>query len=210
MGDLARAGRGPVAMESPAPGSAAPPITLPATGQSGFTPASPAQPPEFASPNHLADLSAGLNQIRNVRLGRGARGRRWDGWWRHLLCQLEGPNALFRNLGNWKFTDVTAAAGIACAEQYSTGAVFADVDADGDLDLLVNGIGTGTRLFFNDGKGRFTESTASGLARRSGATSMALADVDGDGDLDLYVTHYRTNTIRSNRPHRVHQSMGGA
>src|SRR6185503_13418119 len=97
-----------------------------------------------------------------------------DGWCDIYLCQLEGPNALFRNLGNWKFADITAPAGIACAEQYSTGAVF----ADGDLDLLVNGIGTGTRLFFNDGKGRFTESTASGLARRTGATSMALADVD--------------------------------
>jgi hypothetical protein len=180
----------------PGAGFRSAPLTLPATGQSGFTRLAGATT-GVRFTNHLADLSAGLNQIRMSGSGVALGDVDGDGWCDIYLCQLEGPNALFRNLGNWKFTDVTAAAGIACAEQYSTGAVFADVDADGDLDLLVNGIGTGTRLFFNDGKGRFTESTASGLARRSGATSMALADVDGDGDLDLYVTHYRTNTIRS-------------
>ncbi len=79
---------------------------------------------------------------------------------------------------------------IACADEFSTGATFADVDGDGDLDLLVNGIAAGTRLFLNDGKGRFTEAMNSGLSRTASATSMALADIDGDGDLDLYCAHY--------------------
>jgi hypothetical protein len=64
------------------------------------------------------------------------------------------------------------------------------VDGDGDLDLLVNGIVAGTRLFRNDGKGKFTEAKDSGLSRTASATSLALADMDGDGDLDLYCTHY--------------------
>ena len=81
--------------------------------------------------------------------------------------------------------------------QYSTGAVFADVDGDGDLDLLVNSIGGGTRLFLNDGKGHFQEATNSGLARKFGAMTMALGDVDGDGTLDLYVANYRSTTMRS-------------
>jgi len=54
----------------------------------------------------------------------------------------------------------------------------------------VNGIAAGTRLFLNNGKGRFTEVKDSGLSRTAAATSLALADIDGDGDLDLYCTHY--------------------
>lgn len=112
-----------------------------------------------------------------------------DGWPDIYFCCLQGPNRLYRNLGNWRFTEMELGAS-ACAEQFSTGATFADVDGNGSLDLLVNGIGTGTRLFLNDGKGRFTERTDSGLSRTASATSLALADVDGDGDLDLYCTHY--------------------
>jgi enediyne biosynthesis protein E4 len=112
-----------------------------------------------------------------------------DGWVDIYLCSLQGPNRLFRNLGNWRFEEMDAGEA-ACTGQFSTGAAFVDVDGDGDLDLLVNGIAAGTRLFLNDGKGHFTESKNSGLSRTASATSMALADIDGDGDLDLYCTHY--------------------
>src|SRR5262245_50238737 len=112
-----------------------------------------------------------------------------DGWQDIYFCNLQGPNRLYRNLGNWRFEqmDIGPAAG---GGQLSTGATFADVDGDGDLDLLVNGIAAGTRLFLNDGKGHFTESQNSGLSRTASPTSMALADIDGDGDLDLYCAHY--------------------
>jgi hypothetical protein len=112
-----------------------------------------------------------------------------DGFVDIYLCNLQGPNRLYRNLGNWRFEEMNIGAA-ACDGQFSTGATFADVDGDGDLDLLVNGISAGTRLFLNDGKGGFTEVTDSGLSRTNSATSLALADIDGDGDLDLYVTHY--------------------
>ena len=105
------------------------------------------------------------------------------------LCSLQGPNRLYRNLGNWRFQEMDLGEA-ACGEQFSTGATFADVDGNGSLDLLVNGIAAGTRLFLNDGTGRFTEVTNSGLSRTASATSLALADIDGDGDLDLYCTHY--------------------
>src|SRR5439155_7610308 len=120
-----------------------------------------------------------------------------DGLCDLYFCRLEGPNVLYRNLGNCKFEDITASAGVACPDQYSTGAAFADVDGDGDLDLLVNSLGGGTRLFLNDGQGHFTEAPGAGLVRKFAAMSMALADIDGDGDLDLYVANYRTTTIRS-------------
>ena len=112
-----------------------------------------------------------------------------DGWADIYLCSLEAPNRLYRNLGGWKFQEIPLG-DAACLGQISTGACFADVDGDGDLDLLVNGIAAGTRLFLNDGKGSFTERKDSGLSRTASATSMALADIDGDGDLDLYCTHF--------------------
>ncbi|XOV70923.1 MAG: VCBS repeat-containing protein [Verrucomicrobiota bacterium] len=105
------------------------------------------------------------------------------------FCGLQSPNKLFKNLGNWKFQEQEIGTA-ACSDQRSTGAALVDLDGDADLDLLVNGIATGTRLFLNDGAGRFTESKENGLSQTSSATSMALADIDMDGDLDLYVAHY--------------------
>ncbi|MCI1187401.1 FG-GAP-like repeat-containing protein [Hymenobacter sp. DH14] len=59
-----------------------------------------------------------------------------------------------------------------------------DMDGDGDLDLVVNG--SLTQVFFNNGSGGFSNSTApgspGGSITRSGSN---LADMDGDGSLDL-------------------------
>ncbi|MGA1236498.1 MAG: FG-GAP repeat domain-containing protein, partial [Limisphaerales bacterium] len=112
-----------------------------------------------------------------------------DGFPDLYFCGLENANRLYRNLGNWRFEEVQLGVA-ACDGQYSTGAVWVDVEGDGDLDLLVNGISSGTRLFLNDGDGGVEEKADSGLSRTASSTSMALADVDGDGDLDLYCTHY--------------------
>src|SRR6185436_8645789 len=90
--------------------------------------------------------------------------------------------------------------GVACEKQFSTGAVFADLDGDGDLDLLVNSIGGGTREFMNDGKGHFTERTDTRLVHRFGSTSMTLGDIDGNGALDLYVANYRTSSYKDDLP----------
>jgi hypothetical protein len=131
-----------------------------------------------------------------------------DGWQDIYLCNLQGPNRLYRNFGEWRFEKMDLGEA-ACVRQFSTGATFADVDGDGDLDLLVNGISAGTRLFLNDGKGRFTEVKNSGLSRTASATSLALADIDGDGDLDLYCTiilmwfFWRTRRLGSRRPSRT-------
>src|SRR6266480_4262160 len=57
-----------------------------------------------------------------------------DGWQDIYLCSLQGPNRLYRNLGNWRFEEMDIG-DAACADQLSTGATLADVDGDGDLDL---------------------------------------------------------------------------
>jgi len=111
------------------------------------------------------------------------------------LTSDEGSNALYKNLGDWRFEDITARAGVAMTGRHSMGAVFADVDGDGDLDLLVSTLGGGVALLMNDGHGVFTERTAeAGLASRSGSMTMTLTDVDGDGRLDLYVANYKTRS----------------
>jgi len=119
-----------------------------------------------------------------------------DGLCDLYFCSLTGPNRLFRNLGELRFEDISAKSGVECRGQASTGAAFADVEGDGDLDLLVTGLGVGTCLFLNDGHGRFVEKPNAGLLRKFGARTIACSDIDGDGDLDLYVVNYRSTTAR--------------
>ena len=107
----------------------------------------------------------------------------------------QGSNALYRNLGGWRFEDITARAGVALAGRHSTGATFADVAGDGHLDLLVSTLGGGVVLLRNDGHGVFAEQTAqAGLTGHAGSMTMTLTDVDGDGHLDLYVANYKTRS----------------
>ncbi|MCI0745248.1 MAG: VCBS repeat-containing protein [Verrucomicrobia subdivision 3 bacterium] len=175
------------------------PVTVPAGGKTGFTRLEAAQTGVNFS-NLLSDVTAAANRIYENGSGVALGDIDGDGWCDIYFCRLEGANVLYRNRGNWRFEDVTAKAGVACHNQFSTGAVFADVDGDRDVDLFVNAIGAGTRLFLNDGRGNFAEARNAGLDRTLGSTSLALADFEGDGDLDLYVANYRTTTIKDSPP----------
>jgi hypothetical protein len=109
------------------------------------------------------------------------------------------PCKLYKNLGNFKFRDVTAEVGLDHLADgkpwfYTHGCAVADYDRDGWPDLLVTGYGR-LALFHNedDGKGgrRFVDVTrAAGLSDDLWSTSAAWADLDGDGYPDLYVCHY--------------------
>ena len=113
-----------------------------------------------------------------------------------FLAAYSGASALYRNLGEWKFAPATedSFGGGTLSSLDATGVVLADVDGDGDLDLLLNTLSQGTRIYHNDGKGRFTPGRV--LNPMRAGSSLSLADADGDGDLDLYVVNYRTATVR--------------
>ncbi len=117
------------------------------------------------------------------------------------LARLFDDNVLYRNDGHWRFTDVTREAGIALPGRQSTGVALADLDGDGDLDMLVTTLSGPGAVLRNNGMGRFADVTnASGLALGSGATTMALADIDGDHDLDLYVARYKRIALADSLP----------
>src|SRR6266511_437381 len=181
--------------EEPRPLLRSVPLPLPQGKAAGFARLEPEQT-GLAFTNELSLKLVAKNRLIEDGSGVAAGDVDGDGLCDLYFCSLEGHNRLFRNRGGLKFEDVTAGAGVACAGQASTGAALADIDGDGDLDLLVNGLGAGTRLFLNDGHGKFVEKTDAGLLGESGARSLALADIDGDGDLDLYVTNYRRVTAR--------------
>ncbi|MDA7500144.1 FG-GAP-like repeat-containing protein [bacterium] len=171
-------------------------LTFSQDGKDGFTLLHPRETGvRFA--NRLNDRDAAMNQIRLNGSGVALGDVDGDGLIDIYLCRLNGSNALYKNLGEWKFQYVTKDSPVLCSDQHSTGATLADLDGDDDLDLLVNGIGTGTRMFENDGAGQFVEVLESGFLKTGGPTTTAIADVDGDGDLDVYVARYRTTTIRT-------------
>src|SRR5262245_59414167 len=64
------------------------------------------------------------------------------------------PPACFRNEGNWRFTPVTASAGLTAAPRYSHGIAAGDYDNDGFPDLIVTGYG-GLTTYRNRGDGTF-------------------------------------------------------
>ncbi|MEW4568701.1 CRTAC1 family protein [Tautonia sp. JC769] len=103
---------------------------------------------------------------------------------------VEGlPGRLYRNLGGWRFDDVTEAAGLGDASRYTHGCAAGDFDNDGFPDLLVTSY-QGVSLYRNAG-GAFVDVTeAAGLTEPGWATSAAWLDADGDGLLDLYVARY--------------------
>ena len=97
--------------------------------------------------------------------------------------------ALYHNLGNWKFEDVTDKAAVA-NERWGMGVAVGDYDNDGKPDLFVANFGV-SRLYHNNGDGTFTDVAEKlGVARKGWSTGATWGDYDGDGRLDLFVPGY--------------------
>lgn len=99
-------------------------------------------------------------------------------------------NALYRNEGDWRFTDVTDEAGVGDLG-FGLGVTVGDYDNDGDADLYLNNQGPNV-LYRNNADGTFTDVTRHagvGNGNLVGAGASFL-DMDADGDLDLYAANY--------------------
>ncbi len=150
-------------------------------------------------------------QNRTLYNGSGVATGDFDGDGRTdvVLAGLEGRLSLFRNLGEWKFADVTAASGVIATNYMARGVVLADLNGDGAPELLLSANGAGVRCWRNDGHGHFSDVTeTAGTASRLGSMTLALADVNGDGSPDLYVANNRTDDIRDRGQVQLQQVRG--
>jgi len=100
-------------------------------------------------------------------------------------------NALYRNLGNGRFADVAAEAGVSKITNYGMGVAVADFDNDGHEDIFITGFPNCT-LYHNNGNGTFTDVTLDAGLQNKGRWSSGAAwfDYDRDGFLDLVVCNY--------------------
>jgi len=112
------------------------------------------------------------------------------------FASLAGPNKLYKNLGGFRFEDITDEAGVAHSGFRSTGVVFADVNGNGYPDLIVTSLDKHNSLYLNNGRGKFELKKDSGLGESKGSTTAALADINGDGYPDLYITNYKKKSAK--------------
>jgi enediyne biosynthesis protein E4 len=104
---------------------------------------------------------------------------------------------LFRNLGNWRFEDVTETAGVAGDGRYGMGVACVDFDGDGLVDIHITHV-QGSLLYRNNGDGTFTDVThAAGLTNASWGVGSAFFDMNNNGHLDLVIANYLRWSIQT-------------
>ncbi|MFO1500127.1 MAG: VCBS repeat-containing protein [Verrucomicrobiota bacterium] len=101
-----------------------------------------------------------------------------------------GGNRLYRNLGQGRFADITASAGVALTSRVCVAASFADVDNDGRPDLFVTTVRMGNAFFKNMGGGRFQDTTKeAGLDYVGHSSGAVFFDFNRDGWVDLFLAN---------------------
>lgn len=108
-------------------------------------------------------------------------------------------SALYRNLGNWKFEEVTEKAGVA-NDRWATGVAVGDYNNDGFADLLVSNFGV-SRLYRNNGDGTFADVAPKvDLDIKGWFTGGTFGDYDRDGRLDIFIPAYLDFDVKNPPP----------
>jgi len=114
------------------------------------------------------------------------------------------PNVLLRNLGNLRFEDVTAQAGVSGGARISFAAAWFDANHDNWPDLYVVNDFSDNVFFINQKNGTFVDATVTaGLADQGTSMGLGVGDYNGDGQPDLYVSN-----MFSGAGHRVLANAG--
>lgn len=113
-----------------------------------------------------------------------------------------GDNRLYKNLGNFKFEDVTESAGVAGSKKWSTGAAMVDINGNGLIDIYVTNSGElddrRNELFINNGDGTFTEKAEEyGLDDPGYSIQATFFDYNNDGLVDVYLINNADEAIGS-------------
>lgn len=177
------------------------PLEVPGKGRPGFQLLDAEKAGLVPKAEWVAPVKGTIRETGNSGLAAGDVDG--DGLIDLYVCGMGGPNVLYRNLGNWRFEDITARAGVACRGWRLSGAVFADIDGDADLDLIITSLLDHRNfLYLNDGKGGFSESLNVEWVYHphGGNVAATLADVDGDNDLDMYMTGFSTLLAKDELP----------
>lgn len=194
----------------------------------------PYKSPHFSTPNALfrndgngkfSDVSAGSSVCPDDFPARSVAVLDYDGdGLLDLLvgeCFFQGGKSrsrLFRNLGNFKFQDISRAAGLP-EKVTGFGVAAADVNSDGWPDIFLAGRYGGNRLFLNDGKGRFTELPASHGnfewqykdTNEDTPCGVCFGDVNRDGLPDIVIgPHYDRPWYTGGVPLRLYLNRGMA
>jgi len=135
------------------------------------------------------------------------------------LTANQGPDKLFKNLGNLQFEDVSQSAGIQIDNSWSSGVSMDDINQDGYLDIYVCKVDLSKSrpshnlLYINQGDGRFIESASElGLDFSGYSTQASFFDMDLDGDLDMYLlnhTEHSTNSYGSIEKRKIQNEISG-
>ncbi len=122
------------------------------------------------------------------------------------LAYAAEPDRLLRNLGGGTFEDTTRRAGLAGEAATALGAVAADFNDDGHLDLYVANDLMPNQLWLNRGDGSFVDdallmgAAVDGNGKPQASMGVVAEDLDGDGLVDLFMSHLarETNTLYRN------------
>jgi hypothetical protein len=134
-----------------------------------------------------------------------------DGLYDIYFVSQMGGNELWHNLGNGKFENITATAGVALKDRVNVSAAFGDVANTGHQDLYVTTVNEGNVLFQNDGQGHFKDIThEAGLDLVAHSSGAFFFDYDNDGLIDLVVCNVGVYTTAEKDDQGVYVGMKDA